>query len=69
MRKLEKGDKKTASAFYKMICDLAELLEQYAPSLEFDDCQECIKHCLSIFNGFMPEGYNKEIQWDAVPSM
>ncbi|CAG9111621.1 hypothetical protein JYU34_001751 [Plutella xylostella] len=69
MEQLQKGDKKTAIELYKPLCTLAELLESYAPCMELAECQECLKQCLSIFSGVTPYGYNREIQWDAIPSL
>ncbi|XP_028162096.1 SET and MYND domain-containing protein 4 [Ostrinia furnacalis] len=64
---LQKGDLKTAERIYKPLCEIAQVLEPYAPCLELSDCQESIKQCLQIFGGLVPYGYSQQVEWNAAP--
>lgn len=65
---LMKGDKETAVVFYQPLCDLIQFYDAYAPCKELSECQEALKQCLAIFNGLVPHGYSKMLQFKALPS-
>ncbi|GBP34721.1 SET and MYND domain-containing protein 4 [Eumeta japonica] len=64
IEKLERGCKDIAMALYKPLCELITVLDNYAPCVELADCQESLKQCLGIYEGFLPFGFTKVIDWD-----
>lgn len=67
MEKLQKGDLGNALLIFKPLCELTESLENFAPCVELADCQEALKQCLVIFEGVVPFGFSKLVEWNALP--
>lgn len=67
IERLQKDDRIFAYEQFKPLCELAQVLEPYAPCKELADCQEALKQCLAILEGTVPYGYSQVVEWKAIP--
>ncbi|CAG9564829.1 unnamed protein product [Danaus chrysippus] len=68
IRQLQSGDVCTALMIYKDLCILCEQLDKYAPCAELCECQEALKQCFMIFEGFRTFGSDDIIEWKEITS-
>ncbi|CAG9564831.1 unnamed protein product [Danaus chrysippus] len=68
IRQLQSGDVGTALTIYKDLCILCEQLDKYAPCAELCECQEALKQCFMIFEGFRTFGSDDIIEWKEITS-